>query len=336
MWLREIILRRFPIFVAMFVAAATANGAQLRIAFEEQRVYTTESRITVEFTIHNDGTEPFRFELADDRLQNIRVEVTDRSNQVLPYRQATIDRLTASRTIRYREISIDPGESYTFREPLSEIVALDLPDFYVVRAVFSPSIPSARSGSTEQGDLSRSGFGEPLTSNPLSLFLRPPISTFADDVPTIAASPATPQTYDLVLQPQPISPDEVVNQTLDALKRGQARRFLLYLDLESLYRQDPAADRAFRNAADGQRMALLEAYRDRFLLEEEEEIATVPDRFEVIEVNYKPMRDIGTVWAILEFDEDSYTEVRRYTYEMERRDDIWYIVGYIVEGLGTR
>jgi hypothetical protein len=44
----------------------------------------------------------------------------------------------------------------------------------------------------------------------------------------------------------------------------------------------------------------------------------------------------GTVTVLEEFNYGNFTERKRYTYYVQRRDDIWTVVDYSVVNLGTK
>ncbi len=60
-------------------------------------------------------------------------------------------------------------------------------------------------------------------------------------------------------------------------------------------------------------------------------LVAIPDGYQIVETRYTPTD--GRVIARLYFDYDRYRERRQYTYELERRDGFWEIIGYQVSNL---
>jgi hypothetical protein len=63
------------------------------------------------------------------------------------------------------------------------------------------------------------------------------------------------------------------------------------------------------------------------------DISTIPRSFSIERTVYGP--EEGTVTVLAYFQAGNYTERKRYTYYLRRRDDIWNIVDYVVVNLGT-
>ena len=63
------------------------------------------------------------------------------------------------------------------------------------------------------------------------------------------------------------------------------------------------------------------------------DIITIPSDFDIIETRYGT--DSGTVRVLEKFDYKGFKMLKEYDYEMARRDNIWYIVGYTVLNKGT-
>jgi hypothetical protein len=63
------------------------------------------------------------------------------------------------------------------------------------------------------------------------------------------------------------------------------------------------------------------------------DISVIPTTFEILRTVYN--NDEGTVTALLKFRHLTFTELRRYTYTLQKTDNFWIIVNYSVEGLGT-
>ena len=62
-------------------------------------------------------------------------------------------------------------------------------------------------------------------------------------------------------------------------------------------------------------------------------ISMIPTSFEILRTVYSGNE--GTVIVLARFRYTNFTELRQYTYFLERRDNIWFIVNFHVEGQGT-
>jgi hypothetical protein len=168
-----------------------------------------------------------------------------------------------------------------------------------------------------------------LESNRLSLNIRPPAISGPDGIP-LAMDVET----GAVLVREKLPPDEVVAYTLTARQRSQWEKFFLYLDVEAMLSRDGGRRRQWlAESAEGrQRMAA------RYRLELQNavvdgDIATIPTEFQIERTSYGA--EEGTVVVLEKFSGGTYTERRRYTYTLRRRDDIWTIIDYTVVNLGT-
>jgi hypothetical protein len=63
------------------------------------------------------------------------------------------------------------------------------------------------------------------------------------------------------------------------------------------------------------------------------DISVIPTSFEIQRTVHT--NDEGEVTALLRFRMPTFTELRRYTYFLERQENYWVIVNYSVQGLGT-
>ena len=105
------------------------NGIDVSIKYYNKTVYYPESSeenpIYVHITISNNGTEPFRFKLADDRMFSIDFNAFNVKNKSLNQQEDLKSKRTTSQTVYFREISIESGEEYSFIENLKDYVVID-------------------------------------------------------------------------------------------------------------------------------------------------------------------------------------------------------------------
>jgi len=289
-----------------------AVGVELSIRFFDKRIYFPESDIPIKITIANNSGQSFRFKLADDRVHSLRFEARTPANRLLDpsdsYRLAMSD----SRPMFYRELSLEPGEEYSFVESLGRYVRVEGPGSYFVAASLRPELEAK---------------APELQSNALALSIRP--------------SPGLPPASDAIgaetgeiLKAQAFPPDEVVRRTLAARQRELWNEFFLYIDLESLLSRNEEQKRAYDRQSDEGRRRMLERYRSDLQAKVvDQDIVVVPYYVEVLETRYTPSR--GIVRVLEKFESQQLRLVKEYSYELERRDGIWYIVGYTVLNKGS-
>jgi hypothetical protein len=138
----------------------------------------------------------------------------------------------------------------------------------------------------------------------------------------------------VLLARQALPPDQVVKWTIEARQKSQWDRFFLYLDLEQLLRRSAEKDRAWRNASAEARTAMVEQFRQDLRQERiDGDINVIPYAFEIQKTTYGP--DTGTVQVLEKFRYPDYTELKSYTYRLQRQDQYWIIVDYEIKNLGT-
>ena len=110
--------------------------AEVSISFLSKGIYypgSAEARpILVNCTITNTGTETYRFRLADDHFFSIGFSAVTMRNRALPQSGEWLRRRTRSGQVYFREISLEPGESYSFIENIKDYVTISEPGLYVL------------------------------------------------------------------------------------------------------------------------------------------------------------------------------------------------------------
>lgn len=293
------------------------NGIDISIKYYNKTVYYPESSeenpIYVHITIANNGTEPFRFKLADDRMFSIDFNAFNVKNKSLPQQQNLISKRTTSQTVYFREISIESGEEYSFIENLKDYVVIEDTGIYYFDLKFYPELYK-----------NKLNF---IKSNRLTLDVRPSPDIAVAMLPTNVTNSA-------VLTPEPISPDKVIEQTIIARQRELWDQFFLYMDVEQMFTRDAARDRKYRTASADERTRMLANYKaDLMLSKIDNDIVSIPERFSIERTTYSQTE--GTVTVIQWFKYDTFTEKKRYEYFLRQRDGIWLIYDYRVENLGS-
>ena len=322
--------------VGAMVQANTNAGIDFNIRFFDRRIYyAANDPIYIQVTITNNSQFTYRFKLADDRVFSVDFEVRTVTNRLLEPAQELIRRRTESRHVFFREIAVEPGESFSFVENLREYVRLDEPGSFVVRAFVYPELfrpefvrTAAASGGSGlwSAPLDRSLTGV-LSSSRLNLNIRAPLLIGPDGLP-FAMDVAT----GAVLVRERLPPDEVVESTIRARQTGQWERFFLYLDLETMVARDPVRRRRWNAESEEGRQRMVEQFRRELRSPATTEgIALVPTDFTIERTQHS--NNDGTVTVRKWFRGIHFTEVRRYTYYLNRRDGVWSIVGFSVVNL---
>lgn len=310
--------QRVIIGVLLFLVSAASIQAQslhMSLRLFNETVYFPSSRIHVYVTVRNESASSVAFRLADNRMFNLRFDARDVANRTVPgAREFTIGRM--ANQVYYRTVVLQPGEEISFTEELTRYVTFEQTGTYTVTGRFFP-------------ELEQSAAAPSVTSNPISVTIRP------GHTPAIAQEAR----FEAILEQQPIrrqmSPDDVVSHMIDARRASNWEQFFLYLNIEKLYRQSDERDRRFRRLSEQERLEELVGFRDLLRSDGRENLLVqIPSDFEILETTYTPTQ--GSVAARLYFDFPTYQEIRLYTYQVERRNGFWEIIGYTVVNLGTR
>lgn len=302
--------------LAVFLIAGThaAADVKLSIRFFDKRIYFPGSEIPLMVTISNESDATYRFKLADDRVYSLSFEARTPTNRLLDLSDEFKISMSQSKPVFYRELAIKPGEEYSFREALERFVRVDEPGNYSVKATFYP-------------ELAASSAAQPIVSNILSLSVRP--------------SPGLPPASEViqsitgeVLKAEALPPDEVVRRTIVARQKSLWNDFFLYLDLEALLSRDQDRKRQYDAESDEGRRSMLERYRADLQTDlVDSDIVVQPYYFELLETRYTDAK--GFVSVLEKFQSGQLRVVKEYTYELERREGVWYIVDYTVFNKGT-
>ena len=323
-YIRLIALTIFAFIGVSFIHAFVDLPGQVEfdIRFFDRHVYYVSSDpIYVQVTITNNSPNPYRFKLADDRVFSIDFDARTMTNRQLPEADSLIRKRTQYNQIFFREITIESGESFSFMEDLRDFVDFSQPGSYRVRAFVYPELIRASSLLPPAGTV--------LESNYLNLTIRPPAIPGPDGIPLEMDIDTG-----AVLVRQPLSPDAVVSYMLSARQLSQWERFFLYLELDTMLQRDAYTRRRYlAENEEGRRRMVAEYRQDLQRAVIDGDIVVVPTSFEIQRTVYDNFQ--GTVTALLRFRHPSYTELRQYTYYLEKRDNIWMIVDYSVLPMGT-
>jgi hypothetical protein len=270
--------------------------------------------IYVQATIYNRSPTSFHFKLAEERIFSVDFDVRSLAGQSLEPADYLLRKRSESRNVFYRDITIEPGESFSFIEDIRNYADLSQPGSFVLQARIFPNLLRAA------GEI-------PLESNRLTLNLRPPLLPGPDGIPF-----EMDVETNAVLVREKLSPDEVVRYMLDARIKSQWEKYFLYMDVPALLSRDAARRRRYLNeSAEGRRR--MEARYREDQQAAERDIRNIPSNYRVENTSYSG--DTGTVVVTEWFRDGQITERRLYTYFLKLVDDIWLIQDYTPIVLGT-
>jgi hypothetical protein len=324
---------------APFGAVAPSGGAspagagtvEFSIRFFDKRIYYVESApIMVQITIANNSPATYRFKLADERVFSVDFEIRTVSNRALDPADSLVRKRTQNQHIFFREIAVESGESFSFVEDLRDYADLKQAGSFVIRARVYPEL--YRSSGTSSPANTTGGTTGPapvLESNRLSLNLRPAAVPGPDGIP-LEMDVET----NAVLVKEKLAPDQAVEYMLTARQKSQWEKFFLYLDLESMLSRDAYRKRKWNTEGEEGRRHMLAQYRQQLQgAVIDGDIAVIPTEFIIERTQYNAAE--GTVTVLEKFSAGNFTELKRYTYFLRRKDSVWTIVDYSVVNLGT-
>jgi hypothetical protein len=316
--------QRIVLFLGLLITSTFSlfafenSSVGVNIRYYDKRVYYIEDDpIWVEVTISNGTPETYRFKLADDRIFSVDFDVRTLRNRNVDIAERVIQKRTQNLPVFFREVSIEPGESFSFIEDLRDYAMLEQSGSYVVQAKLYP-------------ELLQDSQRQPLVlSNRLSLNLRNTPISGPDGIP-LQLDVET----NAILARENLPPDEVIDYLLTARQKSQWEKFFVYLDLEAMIMNDAGRKRIWLAESEEGRQRMLARYRlDLQNANIDGEFSTIPLEFDIERTSYGG--EEGTVTVLEKFKTGNYIENKRYTYHLLRRDDVWMIVDYTVLNLGT-
>ncbi|GHU87220.1 hypothetical protein FACS189476_02280 [Spirochaetia bacterium] len=307
---------------------AAESGISFSIRYFDKRVYHVPGAggepIYVQVTIANNSPATYRFRLADDRAFSIDFDIRTMTNRPVEAADRLIQKRSSSGQVFFRDITVESGESFSFVEDLRDYADFKESGSFIVRAKMYPELLRRELAAIGSG-IDAGG----MESNRLSLNLRSP----AIPGPEGVIRPVDAETNTVLIR-EKLAPDAVVEYLLTARQKSQWEKFLLYLDLEAIISRDPVRKRQWNAEGEEGRQRMIEQYRTQ--LESamiDGDISAIPSEFAIERTTYNAGE--GTVIVLEKFKTGNYTERKRYTYSLRRKDDVWTIVDYVVVNLGT-
>ena len=312
-----VIISIFILF-AQSIVAQENQDVQVSIKLYNKTLYypgeSLDNPIYVHITVANKSDETLRFKLADDRMFSIDFSAFNAKNKKLPYTEEIIKKRTTDRIVYFREIALETGEEYSFVENLKDYIQITEPAIYYFELDFFPELYKSKNNKIE--------------SNRLRIDVKP--SPSATGVTKVPVSNETIS----VLKPESISPDKVVEQTIVARQKNLWDQFFLYMDIEKMLTRDQARKRKYTTLSDIERNRMIQDYKlDLMQSRIDNAIVAIPESFYIEKTVYTQTE--GSVSVIQWFKYDTFKEKKRYTYSVQKRDEVWHIYDYTVENLGT-
>ena len=313
------------LMIGAFVFSAVAAEIDLSIRFYDKKVYhisgASGEPIFVQVTVTNRTPTPFRFKLADERIFTVDFDIRNLANQSLEPSDYLLRKRSESRNVFFREVAIEPGESFSFVEDIRNYANLRNAGSFVVQARIFPELFRETAVTSPRG--------EPMVSNRLNLNLRPAALPGPDGIPF-----QMDVETGAVLVRDKLPPDEVIAYMLNARIKSQWERFFLYMDLEAMITNDAVRRRSWLNESEEGRLRMMAKYQEDLRNSiADQDIALIPSDFRIENTSHNG--ENATVVVTSWFQTGRITERRRYTYNLRRRDDIWTLQNYTVVRLGT-
>ncbi len=312
--MKKIICILYLIFLSLTAVFSAPAGLSLSINFFNKQIYYPDSPVTIRVTVANNSTKAFSFNSAEIHSFNFLLTVRTLKNIALPASEEYIIDHNKNKPLFYRQITLMPGEAYSFVTNLKKYTAIQRAGIYVIEGKFFPDFTQTKDPVT-------------YTSNVLTLSVRPSVA-----VP--ALSTVIDNETREILKKVALPPDEVVSYFLTARQKGDWNKFFLYLDLESMIQSEPRLEAQYRRSTEAERMVLIGNYKESLENETvDNDILLVPSSFTIMQTNYTPLR--GKVLVRERFKYRTYSEIKEYTYYLHKINGIWNIYNYEIRNVGT-
>ena len=319
-WSTQIMKKIIFTFLLLITAHVTfAQNMQISIGYYDKKVYYTDaySEILVRINITNSGTETLYFKLADIHEFSLDFIALDTKNRNMEHSSQWLRNINSNTKVYFRDISLEPGETYSFIENVKDFLACDTAGVYVLSCAFFPSL-------RHKSDLSDAH----ILSNRIMLEIKPSLGPAS-----LGMLPISETNLD-ILQAQAISPDQVITYMLNARQKSFWEQFFLYLDMEELIQKNPTKAKQYKAESEMGRMRLIEDFKQQLRQEKiEQNIVMLPSDFKIERTTYTDTE--AEVRVIEWFAYNGFKEKKRYTYYLSSRDGIWTVYDYVVENLGT-
>ena len=314
--MKRVILSATLLFWSASALFAQIINPDVNIRFYNKKIYTPDSAVEILVELENKTENPIAFLSADNKIYNIKVKAATLQGVLCEPSDLYLKTMAIQEPYQYKEIILQPNESYSFRIVLADYVVINQADSYKIEVLFF-------------GQLSQNP-GEAAVSNPLFLNIGEAESTQEE---ILTAAEETVQPSSAAARRSAMEPDRVVAFTIDALMNKKNDDFFLYIDLESLYLKNAERKDLYMKGSEEVRNALLNEYRRKITEgNAEREFVLIPNRYEISLTTYTATN--AQVTVIEFFDRVTFTEKKEYKYRLEKKDSVWRIKDYAVRNLG--
>ena len=301
-------------------AVFSASGdISCKIRYYNKKIYYTGDNVTLRVELFNNSAENFTFQVAEPRHYNIKVTLKDLSGRELDDQYKFSREINSVQHVYYRNMTIQPGEFFSFNLRLNDVVDIKEAGLYFVQLDFFP------------------GFGfskQPVKSNIIDLSIRP-------DIGVSEIQRVIDDKTGEILRKEKKGPDAVVEYMLNALQKSEYEKYFLYLDLEKLMIKSESKRERYNRLSEAERYSMVNEYKNYLLnlmqtdyrTADSEDIIYVPLTYTINKTWYT--QDHGEVLVTEKFKYEDLTEIKNYTYRLTKIDDIWMITDYIVINKGT-
>ncbi|MDR2468681.1 MAG: hypothetical protein LBD22_06955 [Spirochaetaceae bacterium] len=322
-------MKKNYIMVALFCLIAgflcAAEGVSVNIRYYDKKVYFAENEpVFILVTVANNSSGVYRFRIADDRAFSLDFDTRTRANRPVEHAEILERRRSSAAQVFFRDVSIEPGESFSFVENLRDYAKIETAGNFVVQARVYPELLN-----TARQTVSMNSPLDSLASNRLALQIKTRGITGSDGL-AVALDVET----GAVLERAKLVPDQVITWTLKARQKSEWEKFFLYLDIEKMISRDGPRQRRWRAESEEGRQRMIANYRSELQKATiDGDISAIPMQFDIENTSYNARE--GTVVVLEKFKTGDYIERKRYTYYLEKEDEYWSIIDYTVMNLGT-
>lgn len=296
-----------------------AQNLSVNIAYHDKKVYYTDagSAVLVRVSLTNRGGETVYFKLADNHEFSLDFTAIDTKNKNVARTEAWLRNMNTNNRVYFRDVSLEPGETYSFIENVKDFLKFETPGVYILQCAFFSDLRF-------KSDLSEAH----IVSNRLTLEIKPSLGPLS-----IGTLPVSESNND-ILQAQAIPPDQVITYMLNARQKSYWEQFFLYIDLERLIQKNPSKSKRYTAESEMGRIQMLNEFRQQLRQSKiEQSIVMLPSDFKIERTTYNDTE--AEVKVIEWFSYSNFKEKKRYTYSLSSRDGVWTVYDYVVENLGT-
>lgn len=284
------------------------------IRYYNKTIYYPNKSIPVKVLIQNNTTSSKTFDIADQRTFNVDFIVETMKKERLPHKEKFIIARNTNQPVFVREVRLEPGDEYNFIVDLAQYIIIDKPGLYRVTAEFESEINTGLPSGT-------------IKSNKLVLSV---MNGSEKDKEEILAKEITTE----ILKQEALSPDEVIEYTINARQKSQWNKFFLYLDLNKIFLTSEDRERKFKRSTEEEQLTLIKSFKEDVIAGKvESNMISVPYSYEITNTTYTATESQVVVYALFQFPD--FMEKKKYIYHLNKYDMVWYITSYEVMNLGT-